>query len=1157
VSDVSGHDLDALPPGVIRELDQACNRFEAQWRRGAGPPIDVFLNEAPESLKPALLRELIPLEAYHRRQRGETCEPADYQRRFPGLPPAWLAAVLSIDTGAADADTLPSLPPAAVGGAATNSDSPSRFLRKFGDYELFQEIGRGGMGVVYKARQVSANRIVALKMILSGPLALPAEVRRFRSEAENAAHLDHPHIVPVYEVGMHEGHCFYSMKVVEGGSLAQALANGDWTTGTKASDRAAAALIATVAEAVHYAHQHGLLHRDLKPANILLARSHDSPSGLLPLLTDFGLAKRMSESEGVTHSGTLIGTPSYMAPEQAAGHAKRLTVAADIYALGAILYELLTGAPPFKAATAQETLVLVTTIDVVRPSRRRPGVARDLETICLKCLEKAPAERYGSAQTLAEDLRHFLAGEPVLARPVSGAVRTWRWARRRPAVAGLLALTAMLVLVLAVGASLIAIWFRAERDRALENLRTSYLAQARAQRWSGQPGRKFDSLVALARAAEIEPGPDLRNEAIACIPLVDLRVAAKWRGLASGTDQNHGVTFDAPLERYAVSDRQGNVSIRRVRGDAEIYRLAGSGHFAPVMQFSPDGVHLLVRYDSNPRTVRLWNLARQEAVLTAGCSFELYAQHFSPDGARFALGTGDGSVAIFDVASTQAVRFPVGGEPSRISFHPGENTLAISLQHAADVHIFHAESGQRLRTAPGVGQFLAWHPDGRLFAAANGYTVMVCDGHTGERIHALQGHQNVVMEAAFNQSGDVLATRGWDSTTRLWDARGGKQLLSAPGHLIRFGGENRLAFANDAEVGLWEIASGAECRLLHGPGGDGPAQADIHAGGRLLASAGDGGVRLWDLDAGRELSRLPVGVSRCAVFDEAGRHLMTYGDFGIHRWPIGGDESDGTLRIGPPQHVSGPLPAAPGYRVTSLSRDGRWLAAVSGPAQAVVLDLEHPGPGVELEGAGHPGLRGVVLSPDGRLVVTVVQHGSGIGVWDARSGKSARQIDSNRTSWALFSPDGRQLLTGSAGQEPVLWDVATWRQLPYPRRRIDRAFRLRGGMFAGEQALGQVELFELASGRELATLTAPDPMQIEAICSSACGTRMAVCCPGRNAIQVWDLRQIRAQLDVLNLDWDAPHLPARDVPGSASVLHLQVDLGDLTPMAEQATARNQ
>jgi WD40 repeat protein len=866
----------------------------------------------------------------------------------------------------------------------------------------------------------------------------------------------------------------------------------------------------------------------------------------------------MGEPDGVTHSGTLIGTPNYMAPEQAAGHAKRLTVAADIYALGAILYELLTGSPPFKAATAQETLVLVTTMEVVRPSRRRPGVARDLENVCLKCLEKASAERYGSAQALAEDLRHFLAGEPVLARPVSEVVRTWRWARRRPAVAGLLALTAVLVMVLVVGASLIAISFRVERDRALENLRTSYLAQARAQRWSGQPGRKFDSLVALARAAEIEPGPDLRTEAIACIPLVDLRVAAKWRGLAPGTDQNHGVTFDAPLERYAVSDRQGNVSIRRVRGDAEICRLAGSGHFAPVMQFSPDGAHLLVRYDSNPRTVRLWNLARQEAVLTVGCSFELYAQHFSPDGDRFALGTGDGSVAIFDVASTQSVRFSVGGEPSRISFHPGENSLAISLQHAADVHILNAESGQRLRTVPAVGQFLAWHPGGSLFAAANGYTVMVCDGHTGERIHALQGHQNVVMEAAFNQSGDVLATRGWDSTTRLWDALGGKQLLSTPGHLIRFGGEDRLAFANDAEVGLWEIATGGECRLLNVRGGDGPAQADIHAGGRLLASAGDGGVRLWDLDAGRELSRLPVGMSRCAVFDEAGRHLITYGDYGIHRWPISGDESDGTWRVGPPQHVSGPFPAAQGYRVTSLSRDGRWLAAVAGPAQAVVLDLEHPGPGVELEGAGHPGLRGVVLSPDGRLVVTVVQHGSGVGIWDARSGKSVRQIDSNRTSWALFSPDGRQLLTGSAGQDAVLWEVATWRQLPYPRRRIDRAFPLSRGVFAGEQALGRVELFELASGRELATLTAPDPMRIEAMCSSACGTRLAVCCPGQNAIQVWDLRLIRAQLDALNLDWDAPRLPARDVPESASVLDLQVDLGDLTPMAAgQAATRNQ
>jgi tRNA A-37 threonylcarbamoyl transferase component Bud32 len=306
-------------------------------------------------------------------------------------------------------------------------------------YEILAEVGRGGMGVVYKARQVSLGRLVALKMILAGQHAGREALARFRAEAEAVARLQHPNIVQVYEIGESAGVPYCTLEFVEGGGLDGRL------DGSPRPPGEAARLIEILARAVQEAHARGIVHRDLKPANVLLTADGT------PKIADFGLAKRLDSEGTQTQSGTVLGTPSYMAPEQAGG-SKQIGPAADIYALGAVLYELLTGRPPFKAVTALDTIMLVVSQEPVPPSRIVPRVPRDLETVCLKCLEKDPGRRYANAAALAEDLRRFLAGEPILARPTPWWERTLKWARRRPTAAALLGVSvAALVVLIVVG----------------------------------------------------------------------------------------------------------------------------------------------------------------------------------------------------------------------------------------------------------------------------------------------------------------------------------------------------------------------------------------------------------------------------------------------------------------------------------------------------------------------------------------------------------------------------------------------------------------------------------------------------------------------------------------------------------------------------------
>ena len=415
----------------------ACDRFEALARSAVPPRIELFLAEASESIRAVLFRELLALELELRCRRGERIAIEEYVARFPDHAAAVVALFAEQVIGARG------VPDGCAPSEEMRNDAGcgvGRGLPQIPGYEILAELGRGGMGVVFHARRVRLNRSCALKMILAGRHAGPEATLRFLAEAETIAQLTHDGIVQIYSLGNHDGCPYIELEYLEGGSLAQTL------SGIPRPAREAAALVRAMANAVGEAHRQGIVHRDLKPANVLLTADGR------PKVADFGLAKTLGAESGLTRTDSVLGSPSYMAPEQADGHSRDAKVAADIYALGAIFYELLTGRPPIKGATVLETLDLVKTVEPVSPTQLVPGLKRDAETICLTCLQKEPWRRYPTARALADDLQRFLDRKPILARPTGPAERAWRWVRRNPAQATSGAMLALLA-VSVIGAA--------------------------------------------------------------------------------------------------------------------------------------------------------------------------------------------------------------------------------------------------------------------------------------------------------------------------------------------------------------------------------------------------------------------------------------------------------------------------------------------------------------------------------------------------------------------------------------------------------------------------------------------------------------------------------------------------------------------------------
>jgi eukaryotic-like serine/threonine-protein kinase len=483
MSDLPYSGLERDQPGATGRLPRLdlLDDQNRRWQEGRGIPVEDYLERTPALRADAEgLLDLIYNEYRLREEHGDAPDPEEYLHRFPDFEDL-LRLQFEVHRALRPGEALADL--SVAEGNGVRWEAPTT-LPAVDGYEVLGELGRGAMGVVYEARQLRLNRRVALKMILTGPHAGGRERARFETEARAVARLQHPHIVQIHEIGEQDGRPFVCLELVRGGNLAQRLA------GKPLPPRQAAELAETLARAVHHAHEQQIVHRDLKPANVLLARSDsrrgielggDDAAGYFePKITDFGLAKLLDQEAGASGSGAAhgtagpLGTPPYLAPEQVGRSGKKADAtaagdgrAADTYALGVILYEMLTGRPPFLAATVYETLQQVCTLDPVPPRRLQPGVPRDLETICLKCLRKEPARRYPTALALADDLRRFRNGEPILARRTSTLERVRMWCRRRPTMAALAA-----VIVLALCGGVIAFGVQQHRERRrIDNLR--------------------------------------------------------------------------------------------------------------------------------------------------------------------------------------------------------------------------------------------------------------------------------------------------------------------------------------------------------------------------------------------------------------------------------------------------------------------------------------------------------------------------------------------------------------------------------------------------------------------------------------------------------------------------------------------------------------
>jgi WD40 repeat protein len=924
-----------------------------------------------------------------------------------------------------------------------SSSAGTRPLPVVPGYDLLGEIGRGGMGVVYEARDQSLNRVVALKMILAGSHADPEQLTRLRAEAEAVARLRHPNIVQIYQVGEHEGLPFLALEHIDGGSLDKKL------SGTPQPPRWAAEIVQVLARAVQHAHEQNIIHRDLKPANVLVGQD-----GVLKI-TDFGLAKKVDVA-GQTVSGTLIGSPEYMSPEQASGRVRDVGPRSDVYALGVILYELLTGRPPFKGASLIETLDQVRAQEPVPPQRLVPRLPRDLDTICLKCLGKLPRDRYATAGQLADDLQLFLDDKPITARPVGPLARAGRWARRNPVVAGLCAGVAALLVATVIVAGIAALEFRA---------RAEVESQARAD----QEAQLYATRIAIAER-ELTLNQDV--------------------GLAS-------TLLEKCPERLRGWEWDYLMRLR----DGPRAPLTGHDGGLWMAVFSPDGRRLATA--SIDGTARIWDVATGRSLFT-------FRGHVLP---QLPLAKSPPRVPVMCVAFS-----PDGWHVASGSLFPNPLALSDPRKALGVVKIWDPETGHvdvTFRGQVGLVDSLAYSPDGKRIASSSlneDNTFAVWNADTGEDVHLVRGHATHVHRLRFSPDGHLIVSASTDGTVKLWDAATFTEVRSidahrAPVYDLAFSpdGSHFASASFDGTVCLWETASGARLRTLRGHTG-GTVTVTYSPDGRRLASGGsDKTVRLWDPASGEEKITLRghTDLVTSVAFSPDGRQLVSASfDRTAHFW----DASPAQPPAGPGLFTCGDE----GQRVNSVafSPNGRLLA--SGGWDGVVRLWDGDTGTAVRPITGHDGaVWGVSFSPDGKRIASAGWDRS-VKVHDTESGRDLVTFTGHKTPVhaVAFSPDGRRVVSSSWEGLVKIWDAATGQEIVscaghlFPALAV--AFSPDGQRVASGSGDRTVKIWDVESGREVFTLKGHEGL-VHGVVFSPDG-QMIASASWDHTVKFWDAR---------------------------------------------------
>jgi len=985
--------------------------------------------------------------------------------------------------------------------------------RQLGDYELLEEIGRGGMGLVYRARQKSLKRFVAVKLLLGGQNADEQARKRFRREAEAVAALNHPNIVSIHEIGEDVGQLYFAMELVEGRNLA------DLTREKQFSSRDASRLLKATAEAVHFAHQQNVLHRDLKPSNIIV----DSTG--VPHVTDFGLAKQIAGGGDLTLAGQVLGTPNYMSPEQADPKRGPVAEASDIFSLGAILYHLLTGRPPFLADSLTQTLRQVIENDPVSPRLLNPGIPRDLATICLQCLEKDPNRRCRSAQVLADELQRFLNGEPIHARPVSPATKLYRWCRRTPRLAFAIGCAAVLLTIIAVGTPVAFVridrgrWQAQDAERRTrQQLYHALLDEGRAAAFSGEVGHRVRALDALRQAATITNSPELRQAALGALRLPDLRFEREVESPHEASPD--AVVLNPSFNQVAECLREGPVEIRSAAEQTLLATLAptNAGN-ADHVRWSPDGTYLAFTRRTAlgplPWWLEVWDTKTWHCVLTTPSAAPRVV--FRPHSTQVLATQRDG-ITFWDlekqkpVASFLQTNWAAAtnfeGDAHQLAFSTeGEQFAESSFDGSLSIVSVHRSSdGSTLVSAkvPSEVSALAWQPSGRWLAVTDfGGSVTLVDAANGER-RTIGHHEAQAATATFSPDGNYLFTGGWERVLICWD------MLSLQSSFIIPLDSFNIQFRNDgAECALagessWQLHAferPAAHRQLPEPLGSNVRHAAFSPDGHWLAVAGFERLGVWNLHSTGPAALTAQGADD-RLFFSAQNELFGCSDDEYHGWRI----LDGGRADSPPMLQELQIPQPSGFVSFCQAPDGVLMSSSLGSG---LIDTTSG------QTQWTPTAQGVSSSsPDGRWMGIFTPYSRVAHIYRLPELSLAANLTNRANILRVqFSPLGSEVAVVTAS-EFEFWSTTTWQRTRLLTNAVNLLYTPRANGLWLSRSYRTAGLYSAAT----LELLLPLPRGTLPLALSPDGRYLAVSSDAQR-LELWDLFEVRRQLQALGLSW--------------------------------------